>query len=258
MYVPTTDAHGRWRPGRASSVRRTRRVTGRTMQVGTFSPVRGNGASLVSIVDENTDSPPRVGPRRRREEGREMPWVEEWPSQGACRGEDPDALFVQGAAQQQAKQVCRGVPRPQRVPRARAGHPHGVRCLGRAPPSGSAASCSASTRTSPRGAPCSRTPGRPRGLPRRRGAPSARRASAPVPQPRRAPRGLLTDGADLRPRRPDPGRRRRSPLSGSRSGGLTTGPVGQVLADLAQRVEVGDVERAGRGEHGGHRRARAG
>jgi WhiB family redox-sensing transcriptional regulator len=39
-----------------------------------------------------------------------MPWVEEWPSQGACRGEDPDALFVQGAAQQQAKLVCRSCP----------------------------------------------------------------------------------------------------------------------------------------------------
>lgn len=39
-----------------------------------------------------------------------MPWVEEWPSQGACRGEDPDALFVQGAAQQQAKQVCMACP----------------------------------------------------------------------------------------------------------------------------------------------------
>jgi WhiB family redox-sensing transcriptional regulator len=39
-----------------------------------------------------------------------MSWVEEWPSQGACRGEDPDALFVQGAAQQQAKQVCMSCP----------------------------------------------------------------------------------------------------------------------------------------------------
>ena len=39
-----------------------------------------------------------------------MTWVEEWPSQGACRGEDPDALFVQGAAQQQAKVVCRACP----------------------------------------------------------------------------------------------------------------------------------------------------
>lgn len=39
-----------------------------------------------------------------------MSWVEEWPSQGACRGEDPDALFVQGAAQQQAKLVCRSCP----------------------------------------------------------------------------------------------------------------------------------------------------
>ena len=33
-------------------------------------------------------------------------WVEEWAQFGACSKADPDALFVQGAAQQQAKQVC--------------------------------------------------------------------------------------------------------------------------------------------------------
>jgi WhiB family redox-sensing transcriptional regulator len=31
-------------------------------------------------------------------------------SQAACRDADPDALFVQGAAQNQAKQVCMGCP----------------------------------------------------------------------------------------------------------------------------------------------------
>lgn len=37
-------------------------------------------------------------------------WVEEWAQYGTCSGSDPDALFVQGAAQQQAKQVCMGCP----------------------------------------------------------------------------------------------------------------------------------------------------
>jgi WhiB family redox-sensing transcriptional regulator len=35
-----------------------------------------------------------------------MPWNEDWPTQAACREDHPDALFVQGAAQQQAKAVC--------------------------------------------------------------------------------------------------------------------------------------------------------
>ena len=37
-------------------------------------------------------------------------WIEEWSARGACRGKDPDALFVKGAAQQQAKLVCRSCP----------------------------------------------------------------------------------------------------------------------------------------------------
>ena len=37
-------------------------------------------------------------------------WVEDWAQKGACSSRDPDALFVQGAAQQQAKQVCMGCP----------------------------------------------------------------------------------------------------------------------------------------------------
>ena len=37
-------------------------------------------------------------------------WVDDWASQGACRKSDPDALFVQGAAQQTAKIVCQRCP----------------------------------------------------------------------------------------------------------------------------------------------------
>ncbi len=37
-------------------------------------------------------------------------WVEDWAPLGACSKSDPDALFVQGAAQQTAKMVCQGCP----------------------------------------------------------------------------------------------------------------------------------------------------
>jgi WhiB family redox-sensing transcriptional regulator len=36
--------------------------------------------------------------------------VDDWTSLAVCRGADPDALFVQGAEQQQAKQVCLRCP----------------------------------------------------------------------------------------------------------------------------------------------------
>jgi WhiB family redox-sensing transcriptional regulator len=39
-----------------------------------------------------------------------VPWVNDWISQAACREEDPDSLFVQGAAQNRAKSVCGGCP----------------------------------------------------------------------------------------------------------------------------------------------------
>ena len=39
-----------------------------------------------------------------------MGMIADWPSQAACRNGDPDALFVQGAAQNRAKLVCMGCP----------------------------------------------------------------------------------------------------------------------------------------------------
>ena len=39
-----------------------------------------------------------------------MGWTEDWAANGACRTTDPDALFVQGAAQNRAKMVCAGCP----------------------------------------------------------------------------------------------------------------------------------------------------
>ena len=42
--------------------------------------------------------------------GESRAWVTEWAPLAACRTLEPDALFVRGAAQQQAKQVCIGCP----------------------------------------------------------------------------------------------------------------------------------------------------
>ncbi|MGI8648593.1 MAG: WhiB family transcriptional regulator [Acidimicrobiales bacterium] len=36
--------------------------------------------------------------------------IVDWASRGACRSSDPDALFVQGSAQNRAKAVCLGCP----------------------------------------------------------------------------------------------------------------------------------------------------
>ncbi|GAA4919290.1 WhiB family transcriptional regulator [Streptomonospora salina] len=37
-------------------------------------------------------------------------WMSGWAAHGLCRETDPDALFVQGAAQNRAKLICRGCP----------------------------------------------------------------------------------------------------------------------------------------------------
>ncbi|MBP7971817.1 MAG: WhiB family transcriptional regulator [Candidatus Nanopelagicales bacterium] len=39
-----------------------------------------------------------------------MKWINDWPAHAACRGTDPDQLFVQGAAQNRAKAICGGCP----------------------------------------------------------------------------------------------------------------------------------------------------
>ena len=61
---------------------------------------------------------PLWGQSKDRGEGRNMSqtahrstgMVDGWASVAKCRGGDPDALFVRGAAQQSAKQVCQGCP----------------------------------------------------------------------------------------------------------------------------------------------------
>ena len=42
--------------------------------------------------------------------GEDIMWVEDWASRAACKGDTPDALFVRGAEQNKAKQVCAGCP----------------------------------------------------------------------------------------------------------------------------------------------------
>ena len=37
-------------------------------------------------------------------------WVEDWAPSAACRQANPDALFVRGAEQNKAKQLCKGCP----------------------------------------------------------------------------------------------------------------------------------------------------
>ena len=39
-----------------------------------------------------------------------MTWNEDWTSVAQCRGSRPDELFVRGAAQNKAKQLCGGCP----------------------------------------------------------------------------------------------------------------------------------------------------
>src|SRR6202044_3908652 len=35
-------------------------------------------------------------------------WITDWTTRAACKGTDPDELFVQGAAQNRAKLICAG------------------------------------------------------------------------------------------------------------------------------------------------------
>ncbi|GAB3958079.1 hypothetical protein GCM10029978_002190 [Actinoallomurus acanthiterrae] len=59
-----------------------------------------------------TSAPVRPGlanDNRPKGSGAKM-WITDWTARAACRNADPDALFVQGAAQNRAKLICRGCP----------------------------------------------------------------------------------------------------------------------------------------------------
>ena len=51
-----------------------------------------------------------IAPARPTGGGTSGSWVEDWAPLGSCAKTDPDALFVQGAAQQTAKVVCQRCP----------------------------------------------------------------------------------------------------------------------------------------------------
>ena len=60
-----------------------------------------------------------------------MTWNEQWADSAACKGARPDELFVRGAAQNRAKQLCGAVPGADRVPRGGSRQQHRVGRLGR-------------------------------------------------------------------------------------------------------------------------------
>jgi WhiB family redox-sensing transcriptional regulator len=68
-------------------------------------PTTPSAAGPVTDHDTSTDTITVPRPRTGRPVG-----VAEWAVDAACRNSDPDALFVQGAAQNQAKVVCRACP----------------------------------------------------------------------------------------------------------------------------------------------------
>src|SRR5215510_11699320 len=57
-------------------------------------------------------APPGVTTLSGRDDQEELGhmWITDWTARAACKGTDPDELFVQGAAQNRAKLICRGCP----------------------------------------------------------------------------------------------------------------------------------------------------
>lgn len=64
----------------------------------------GNGAPVIEISHGGFGHPDKVG------DVDKMTWTTDWTTAAACRGSDPDSLFVQGAAQNRAKAICMGCP----------------------------------------------------------------------------------------------------------------------------------------------------
>jgi WhiB family transcriptional regulator, redox-sensing transcriptional regulator len=58
------------------------------------------------------EAPPGVTTLSGRDDQEELGhmWITDWTARAACKGTDPDELFVQGAAQNRAKLICRGCP----------------------------------------------------------------------------------------------------------------------------------------------------
>lgn len=69
------------------------------------------GAGSKFVIGSNWGASRVVGGSHLSEDewGHHM-WDEDWAASAACRDSQPDALFVRGAAQNQAKAVCAGCP----------------------------------------------------------------------------------------------------------------------------------------------------
>ena len=75
-------------------------------RLGGFRPIP-TGAAV--SARPSSDESETAGSTRAKAEP-PMAWTTDWTTRAACRGSDPDALFVQGAAQNRAKAVCFGCP----------------------------------------------------------------------------------------------------------------------------------------------------
>jgi WhiB family redox-sensing transcriptional regulator len=64
------------------------------------------------VCPDRTETPSGVTTIRGRDDQEEwaIMWITDWTARAACKGTDPDELFVQGAAQNRAKLICRGCP----------------------------------------------------------------------------------------------------------------------------------------------------
>jgi WhiB family redox-sensing transcriptional regulator len=64
------------------------------------------------VDPDHTETPSGVTTLRGRDDQEEwaIMWITDWTARAACKGTDPDELFVQGAAQNRAKLICRGCP----------------------------------------------------------------------------------------------------------------------------------------------------
>src|SRR5215475_9233804 len=73
----------------------------------TTSPGRTTDCRSPRTVSERR---PGVTTPRGRDDQEELDhmWIADWTSRAACKESDPDELFVQGAAQNRAKLICRG------------------------------------------------------------------------------------------------------------------------------------------------------
>ena len=78
-----------------------------------FSATITTGAQRDAVAtDRNGSAIMRGHPFAVRDDQEELAtmWITDWTARAACKGTDPDELFVQGAAQNRAKLICRGCP----------------------------------------------------------------------------------------------------------------------------------------------------